>query len=114
VVNAITRLEHQGFVTREQAANDRRLVIVRLTESGRRKLEESAVDYIAAINALDWNFTEEEQQVLFRLSRRFWMDNFQRARKTLSSSPRVGEARREDEEPEDGERGILAEKDAPS
>ena len=92
VVNAITRLEKQGFVTRQQATNDRRLVVVRLTEAGRRRMEEAAVDYIAAMNGLEWNFTPEEQQQLFRLSRRFWMDNFHRARKTLASSPRVGEA----------------------
>ena len=92
VVNAITRLETQGFVTWEQATNDRRLVIVRLTEAGRQRVEEAGADYIAAINSLEWNFTEEEQETLFRLSRRFWIDNFHRARKTLSSSPRVGDA----------------------
>jgi DNA-binding MarR family transcriptional regulator len=92
VVNAITRLEKQGFVTREQAKNDRRLVLVRLTEPGRQKCEEAAVSYINAINTLEWNFTAEEQQQLFRLSRRFWQDNFHRARKSLSSSPRVADA----------------------
>ena len=92
VVNAITRLENQGLVQREQATNDRRLVIVRLTEAGRERVEQAAVDYIGAINSLEWNFTEEEQRLLFRLSRRFWIDNAHRARKTLTSSPRVADA----------------------
>jgi DNA-binding MarR family transcriptional regulator len=92
VVNALTRLEKQGFVTREQATNDRRLVIVRITEEGRRKTEEAARPYIDAINNLDWNFSKEEMQQLFRLSRRFWQDNFHRARKSLFSSPRVADA----------------------
>jgi DNA-binding MarR family transcriptional regulator len=93
VVNAITRLEKQELVTRQQATNDRRLVVVRLTEPGRARVEDATKDYISAVNGLEWNFTEEEQEQLFRLSRRFWMDNFHRARKTHSSSPRVGEAR---------------------
>lgn len=93
VVNAITRLERQGFVTREPAANDRRLVVVRLTEPGRERMEEAAKSYIKAINDLDWHFTPEEQQILFKLSRRFWIDNAHKARKTLSSSPRVAEAK---------------------
>lgn len=92
VVNAITRLEKQGFVTREQATNDRRLVVVRLTEAGRVKTEEAAGPYIEAINNLEWNFTSAEMQQLFSLSRRFWQDNAHLARKTLSSSPRVGDA----------------------
>ena len=92
VVNAINRLEHRGMVTREQATNDRRLVIVSLTEAGREKMEEGTRLYVDAINSLDWDFTPEEQRILFKLSRRFWQDNYHRARKTLSSSPRVGDA----------------------
>jgi DNA-binding MarR family transcriptional regulator len=92
VVNAITRLERAGFVTRAQATNDRRLSVVRLAPGGKEKVEEGAKSYIAALNSLDWHFSEEEEQLLFRLSRRFWQDNYHRARKTLSSSPRVGSA----------------------
>jgi hypothetical protein len=67
-------------------------VLVRLTEAGREKMEEASKSYIEAINGLEWNFTAEEEGLLFRLSRRFWQDNYQRARKTLSSSPRVADA----------------------
>jgi DNA-binding MarR family transcriptional regulator len=80
------------MVTREQATNDRRLVIVSLTEAGRDKMEEGTRLYVDAINSLDWDFTPEEQRLLFKLSRRLWQDNYHRARKTLSSSPRVGDA----------------------
>lgn len=92
VVNAINRLEDQGLVTREQATNDRRLVVVCLTEEGRAKMEEGTRLYAEGINGLDWDFTPEEQMLLFKLSRRFWVDNYHRARKSLGSSPRVGEA----------------------
>lgn len=95
VVNAITRLEKRGLVTREQAANDRRLVIVRLTEAGRKEMNKAAPDYIQAINGLDFDMTAEENRILFKLSRRFWVDNAHRAKKTAASSPRVGAARRQ-------------------
>lgn len=92
VVNAINRLEGRGFVTREQATNDRRLVVVQLTPAGEEKMEEGTRLYADAINSLEWDFTPEEQRVLFKLSRRFWQDNYRRARKSLTSSPRVGDA----------------------
>jgi|GEM_PF-6142930 len=92
VVNAVTRLEHRGLVSRQPAANDHRLVLIRLTSAGKEQLEKATGPYVEAINSLEWDFTEEEERMLFRLSRRFWLDNYHRARKTLSSSPRVADA----------------------
>lgn len=92
VVNAINRLEKQGLVTREQAKNDRRLVVVEMTEAGKASLAEGTRLYADAINSLEWRFTPEEISLLFKLSRRFWQDNYHRARKSLVSSPRVGDA----------------------
>lgn len=93
VVNAVNRLEQQGLVKREQATNDRRLVIVTLTEAGRERMEVGTRAYTAAINSLEWSLSREEKEMLFRLSQRFWRDNYRRARKSIGSSPRVGDAK---------------------
>jgi len=92
IVNAVGRLERAGFVHREAATNDRRLVIVSLTESGRTKLEEATVAYVGAINDLNWNFSAEEMDQLYELSSRFWRDNYARVPKSLTASPRVSPA----------------------
>lgn len=61
VVNAINRLEKQGLVTREQAKNDRRLVVVEMTEAGKASLAEGhpAVRRCHRRPA-EWRFTPEE------------------------------------------------------
>lgn len=92
VVNAVTRLEKRGLVLREPATNDRRLVIVRITDAGRRAADEGSRRQAETINSLSWEITPEEQATVARLSRRLWLANAQRVRKTLESSPRVGEA----------------------
>ena len=92
VVNAVTRLEKRGLVLREPATNDRRLVIVRITDAGRQAADEGSRRQAETINSLSWEITPEDQATVARLSRRLWLANAQRVRKTLESSPRVGEA----------------------
>ena len=93
VVNAVTRMEKQGLVSREPATNDRRLVVIKLTEAGRARMEDAAPAYIDTINGLDWSgFSKDEMEQLYRLSGRFWRNNAHLAKKSIEASPRVRDA----------------------
>ena len=53
MTNRIDRLSRRGYVTREPDPDDRRGVLVRLTVSGRRKIDQVAAD-LATAEALAW------------------------------------------------------------
>ena len=53
MTNRIDRLSRRGYVTREPDPADRRGVLVRLTVSGRKKIELAAAD-LATAEALAW------------------------------------------------------------
>jgi DNA-binding MarR family transcriptional regulator len=92
VVNAITRLEKRGFVEREPAANDHRLVIVRITDAGREIMELGARSQAETVNSLDWEMSDAEIDTLAALSRKVWRLNYRLVAKSIESSPRVGDA----------------------
>jgi DNA-binding MarR family transcriptional regulator len=92
VVNALTRLEKRGFITRSTATNDRRLVVVRITASGHEMVEEGARRQADLLNSLAWEMDAHEVDALARLARRVWRLNYRRVPKSIDSSPRVSEA----------------------
>jgi DNA-binding MarR family transcriptional regulator len=92
VVNATTRLEKRGFVEREPAANDHRLVIVRITDAGREIMELGARSQAETVNSLDWEMSDAEIDTLAALSRKVWRLNYRLVAKSIESSPRVGDA----------------------
>jgi len=53
MTNRIDRLSRRGYVTREPDPDDRRGVLVRLTVSGRKKIDSVAAD-LATAEALTW------------------------------------------------------------
>ena len=92
VVNAITRLEKRELVVREPAANDKRLVFVRITEQGRALMEQGAAAETRCLASLSWDVTPAESELLANLARKVWVSNYQRVPKSIFSSPRVGDA----------------------
>jgi DNA-binding MarR family transcriptional regulator len=63
----IDTLARAGFVTREAAATDRRMMLVRLTAEGRRFLDRILPDYFRRIAAVMSRLTEGERKTLVSL-----------------------------------------------
>jgi MarR family transcriptional regulator, 2-MHQ and catechol-resistance regulon repressor len=66
----IDNLEKHALVERQRNRDDRRMVTVSLTESGRRQVEEVLPEHVAAINAEMGGLTPEEQELLGKLCRK--------------------------------------------
>lgn len=63
----IDTLERDGFVKREHAADDRRMMFVQLTNRGRHFLDEILPDYFRRVTALMSQLTVEERRSLVTL-----------------------------------------------
>jgi DNA-binding MarR family transcriptional regulator len=63
-------LEGDGLVTRTAHPQDRRMLTVRLTEAGLRRLDEMLPEYFRRISALVGDLDESEQRALIGLLRR--------------------------------------------
>lgn len=61
-------LEEKGLLTRERSDEDRRVILHRLTDDGRRRLEEVTDDLRPVHRAFSDELTEEELEELSRLS----------------------------------------------
>ena len=70
----IDNLEKNGFVTRQRSPNDRRMVIVNLTEFGRQRIKEILPEHIAVITEEMSALTPEEQQTLGDLCRKLGLN----------------------------------------
>lgn len=66
----VDNLEKQGLVQRQRDADDRRAVVVSLTEAGRASIERLFPAHVAAIVAELSALTAEEQETLGRLCRK--------------------------------------------
>jgi MarR family 2-MHQ and catechol resistance regulon transcriptional repressor len=66
----IDNLEKNGFVTRQRSPDDRRMVIVSLTEIGRQRIKEILPEHIAVITGEMSTLTPEEQKILGDLCRK--------------------------------------------
>lgn len=97
VIAALNRLEDEGLVTRTRAANDRRLVLVELTPRGKERLEEAVPAYLDTVRRVMEPMTEEEVEVLARVTRKFWILNYEGTRKSAGAPPRVGPAASKDD-----------------
>jgi DNA-binding MarR family transcriptional regulator len=58
---------HDGFVKREQAAEDRRMMLVKLTEAGKTFLDGILPDYFRRIATVMARLTEPERKSLVAL-----------------------------------------------
>lgn len=92
VIAALNRLESEGLVTRTRAANDRRLVLVELTEKGKVRLEEAVPAYLETVTRVMEPMDEGEVAELSRLTRKFWILNYEGTRKSAGAPPRVAPA----------------------
>ncbi len=81
VTAALHRLEEAGYVRRQRAANDRRLVVVEATEEGKAAAERGREAYVELVRAFFAGFVEEEKAALSRLARAFWRANYETARR---------------------------------
>jgi DNA-binding MarR family transcriptional regulator len=63
----IDTLVHDGFVKREQAAEDRRMMLVKLTEAGKTFLDGILPDYFRRIATVMARLTEPERKSLVAL-----------------------------------------------
>lgn len=66
----ISNLEKQGLVRRERSPHDRRVVLIELTDEGRRAVEQTMPDYVEAITSDLSRLTAEEQEQLAALLRK--------------------------------------------
>jgi DNA-binding MarR family transcriptional regulator len=57
----VARLEKDGYVTRAMDANDRRVVLARITEAGIAKIAAAAPCHVAAVRAAVFDRLDEEQ-----------------------------------------------------
>ncbi|MCL6645251.1 MAG: MarR family winged helix-turn-helix transcriptional regulator [Dehalococcoidia bacterium] len=81
VTAALNRLEQLGLVTRQRAANDRRLVVVESTPAGIEAAERGRAAYVELVRQFFEGFTAEEQETMSRLARAFWRLNYEPARR---------------------------------
>ena len=58
------RLEQDGFLTRETDGNDRRAVLLKLTEAGQQRADELRAERDGWLDELFSGLTEEEKQTL--------------------------------------------------
>ncbi len=92
VIAALNRLEKDGMVTRTRAANDRRLVLVELTERGKQSLEEAVPAFIDTVRRVMQPMAREEIAALSDVNRKFWTTNYEGTRKSAGAPPRLGPA----------------------
>jgi DNA-binding MarR family transcriptional regulator len=81
VTAALNRLEEAGYVTRQRAANDRRLVVVEATEAGREAAERGRAAYVELVGTFFAGFSDGEKATLSKLARAFWWRNYETARR---------------------------------
>jgi DNA-binding MarR family transcriptional regulator len=81
VTAALNRLEELGYITRQRAANDRRLVVVEATAAGREAARRGREAYVQLVGQFFEGFSREEQTALSRLARAFWRLNYETARR---------------------------------
>lgn len=70
VVSIIDKLEQHGFVKRQRSTEDRRIIYVHLTDSGRKTIEEILPHHVSAIVEEFNCLTVAEQEELGRLCRK--------------------------------------------
>ena len=70
VTNRLDRLEQRGYVERVKADGDQRFVRVRLTDAGRRVMDETLPDHLANEERLLSGLTPAERRQLERLLRK--------------------------------------------
>lgn len=70
VTGLLDGLERERMISREHVEQDRRMVQVRLTEQGRKFLEEIAPDYYRRVAGLMQHLSEEEKRTLTELMRK--------------------------------------------
>lgn len=69
------RLEDQGLIQRTVGPNDRRSVIVKLTESGRRLIDQAMATQAKVEHQLIASLSAEERELMERLLRRLVLTN---------------------------------------
>ncbi|NDV61965.1 MarR family transcriptional regulator [Puniceicoccales bacterium CK1056] len=70
ITTAVQRLEKKGLVRRERGAEDGRVVLVHLTESGRNRIEEAFALHAADLDQLFEAFDESERESFAALTRK--------------------------------------------
>ncbi len=70
ITTAVQRLEKKGLVWRERSSADARVVLVHLTESGRRLIETAFKDHAAELDRLFEEFDESERAAFSELIRK--------------------------------------------
>ncbi|MEM8868633.1 MAG: MarR family transcriptional regulator, partial [Verrucomicrobiota bacterium] len=70
ITTAVQRLEKKGLVRREKSAEDGRVVLVHLTESGRSLIEESFAQHAEGLDHLFETLDPEERAQLAALMRK--------------------------------------------
>ena len=66
----IDSMVKDGLVARENLPNDRRNVLVYLTDAGKKKVHDALPDVLAIVEATTEGFTDEENELLISLLRR--------------------------------------------
>jgi MarR family 2-MHQ and catechol resistance regulon transcriptional repressor len=69
VTTVIDNLERRGLVTRQRAGEDRRVITIRLTESGRRTIQKAFPPHLRDIVAAFAHLSAADQRELARLCR---------------------------------------------
>ena len=70
ITTAVQRLEKKGFVRRERSAEDARVVLVHLTESGKTLIESTFAQHSENLERLFGVFTSEEKSQFAALNRK--------------------------------------------
>lgn len=70
ITTAVDRAEKKGYVTRERDPDDKRVVIVSLTEAGKARIEEAYPTHAAHLDRLFSIFNREEKMEFARLMRK--------------------------------------------
>ncbi|MCD8342084.1 MAG: MarR family transcriptional regulator [Clostridiales bacterium] len=79
----VKKLETRGLVTRTRAPQDRRQVLIRLTDAGRAESEEHHQQFLERNEALFAPLTQEEQELLGQMLTRLlqaWEEQDEKAR----------------------------------
>jgi DNA-binding MarR family transcriptional regulator len=63
----VDRLVHAGLVVRERSEEDRRMVIIRLTEAGRATLEQAHRQRVQQFRALTRSLTDDDLRAFIRI-----------------------------------------------
>ncbi len=63
----VDRLVKKGYLKRDRSDNDRRIVVIQLTEDGQHLLDKFKVSVNKYIDIINQGLTEEEREFLFRI-----------------------------------------------